>query len=265
MRILSQTIISIILIYSLVLGTVVMARGHEDWFITKTAYGKATQDVGELAARFGVPYSFTRSGKVIYSDGFEASLAPWQVQTGTGIGTVERDDEISFRGAYSAKMTPHADAPQKSQITKTIPFILSGKMGLEAMVAGETAADNAYLKIGIRKDDVYYTFQYKLILGDTTLFVQTDETEWTPVADIGGDIAEGVGNFYLMKMMIDTRVMKYHSVQINDHVYGITDLEPWSHTDELPDTILIALKAVDTSGDQGIIRFDDVTLTIDEP
>jgi len=261
----TQVIISIILIHSLVIGTVIMARGHEDWFINKQAFGKALQDVGEMAARFGVPYSFTRSGKVIYSDGFEASLAPWQVEIGDGCGTVERDDEVSFRGAYSAKFTPSADTPQQSLITKTIPFVLSGKIGLEAMVSGEAAADDVYLHIGIRKDELYYYFQYKVILGDTTLYVKSSETEWTLVADIGGDIASGAGNFQLIKMIIDTDTLTYHSVQFNNHVYDVSGIGTYEFVNELPDMIQIGLKAVDTSGDQGIIRFDDVTFTIDEP
>lgn len=242
-----------------------MARGHEDWFITKTAFGKAMSDVGELAARQGMPYSFTRSGKVIYSDGFEASIAPWQVITGAGFGTVERDDVISFRGAYSLKFTPADTGAQESKVNKIIPFILSGKIGLEVLVAGENAADNVYLELEVRQDEVYYNFHYKLIMSSTSLYYLNSSNAWTEIVSLGYDISVDHGSFHLMKMVIDTDTMKYQYFRLDNTVYDISGNAGLATVDAKPDSMLIGLRVIDTTGDQGIVRFDDLTVTVDEP
>ena len=242
-----------------------MPRGHEDWFINKQAFGKALSDVGELAARLNVPYSFTRSGKVIYTDGFEASIAPWNVITGAGFGTVERDDVVSFRGAYSLKFTPAVDGVQEAKANKIIPFILSGNIGIEVLVAGEAAADNIYLELEVRQDEVYYQFHYKIVMSTTTLSYLKPVSGWTEIVSLGYDISTDVGNFHLLKMVINTDTMRYNYVRLDNVVYDISGSEGRSTVDAKPDAMLIGLRVVDTSADQGIVRFDDVTLTIDEP
>ena len=261
----STSFIGIVILIILVMGTIVMARGHEDWFINKQSFGKPVIDVGEQAARFGVPYSYTRSGKVIYSDGFEASLAPWNVITGAGFGTVERDNEVSFRGVYSLKFTPAVDGVQEAKVNKIIPFILAGNIGIEVLVAGEAAADNVYLELEVRQDEIYYQFHYKIVMSSTTLYYLKPVSGWTEIASLGYDISTDVGNFHLLKMVINTNTMRYKYVRLDNIVYDISGSEGKSGADVKPDAMLIGLRVVDTSADQGIVRFDDVTVTIDEP
>jgi len=260
-----KTIAVLILIGLTLIGAATMARGHEDWFITKTAFGKALSDVGELGARLGIPYSFTRSGKVIYSDGFEVSLAPWNIITGAGYGTIVRDNVVSFRGSYSAKFTPSATSPYFSEMTKGLPFTLSGKIGIEVVVGGEVGADNVYIQIGIRKDGWYYDFRYKFTLSTTTLYYLNPGNAWTEIDAIGGDLAAGGGVAQLLKLVVDTDSLTYQYVRFNNKVYDLSGIDTLNFDSPLSDAIIIGLRAGGISAAQGVIRFDDLTVTIDEP
>lgn len=254
-----------ILILILFMGVVSMARGHEDWFINKAAFGKALSDVGELAARFGVPYSFTRSGKVIYSDGFEASLSPWQIAVGAGFGTVEIVTDVSYRGVNCLKMTPAAAGVQLSRAQKFIPYALSGKIGIEALVWGTTDADFAWLRLGIRKNGVfsYYVFHFDFPTGK--LYYLDSGNAKALAYEMGNSFLSDDGSFNLMKLVIDPSITTYDYIQINNTRVPLSGISPYSFANPAQDIILVGLFAEDADGDQGVIYFDDITVTIDEP
>ena len=102
-------------------------------------------------------------------------------------------------------------------------------------------------------------------MSTTTLSYLKPVSGWTEITSLGYDISTDVGNFHLLKMVINTDTMRYNYVRLDNVVYDISGSEGRSTVDAKPDAMLIGLRVVDTSADQGIVRFDDVTLTIDEP
>jgi len=242
-----------------------MARGHEDWFINKQAFGKALQDVGEMAARFGVPYSFTRSGKVIYSDGFESSLSPWQVLEGAGYGTVELDTTVSYRGNNSVKFTPSADTNYLAAIQKTTPYVVQGKVGLEVLVAGMPDAEYAQLLLGFRIDDWFTYYSFYLYFPTTKLMYKDSDNNKHEIVIIGGDAGSDGHYHHLMKIVVDPESGEYDYVQLNNTRVSLAGIAGYTWEEVGVDKILVGLAAQDTQAAEGVLYMDDLTLSIDEP
>ncbi len=242
-----------------------MPRGHEDWFITKTAFGKALSDVGELGARLGIPYSFTRSGKVIYSDGFEASAAPWEYAESEGGGVGERDSTYSFRGAYSYKLQAPAGVEAYAVIQKPIPYVRSGKAGIDALLWTSTNCESVYIELYFRTGGYVsrYRIRVRTELGDIN--INTPGPSWTEVLSGLGDLTGGNRFFYYFKLVIDPENEKYNYLLMNNNRVDLSSYSPYKFVQAGPEYILVILRSVSYDGTPGPVYIDDVTLTIDEP
>ena len=109
-----------------------MARGYPDWGINTGAFGQFETDINEIPARLGSPYSFLRSGKVIFADKIETNLSHWIAEnTGAG-GAISRDTTFSFFGSGSLKIVPATDGADNHAATRFVPLIESGNVGLSS-------------------------------------------------------------------------------------------------------------------------------------
>ena len=265
MRKLTQALIIIVLLITPVAGVVVMARGHEDWFIVKTAFGKALQDVGEQAARFGVPYSFTRSGKVIYSDGFEASLAPWRVgKVGTDT-VVERSDTYSYRGAYSLHILTDDGVADYGRIEKLITYLQDTRTGIEFL--GWFIGASAYIIVGadVRTTTAGMRCRIKINYDGVLSYYGADEN-YHEFASLGGGFNVAHPAFFLFKLVIDMEKDTYAYFRVNETIYDLSSYLPFIITSTIPGRIDWRIQGFsDPGGDTGEFYIDDVTVTIDEP
>jgi hypothetical protein len=242
-----------------------MARGSNDWNVDTGARSLFVPDPVEAIMRAGVPGPFLRSGRVVYADSFEASLVPWQVITGVGYGTAELDADYAFRGAQCLRMTPAAVNPQRTLLQKPIPYVITGKVGIEAVVWGEDAADQFFVGLGVRSDNVFTYYYFYLFFADTTLSYLSSSDTVEDVATYNVDTGGGTLNFQLMKLVIDPLNDQYSYIQLNNDRYDLTGIQGYSFANSGPDYVIALLRAADTSGDQGIVRVDDVVVTMDEP
>jgi len=265
MRSITQTIISIILIYSLVIGTVVMPRGHEDWFIVKTAFGKALQDVGELGARFGVPYSFTRSGKVIYSDGFEASLAPWRVSTVGTDTVVERDDTYSYRGVYSLHITTDDGVADWGMIQKLITYLQDTRTGIEFLGWFTGSADHIVVGADVQTPTAGMRIRVKINYDGVLSYYGSDEA-FHEFASLGGGFNVAHPAFFLFKLVIDMENDGYAYFRVNETIYDLSSYSPFVISSTIPGRLDWRIQGFsDPDGYACDYYIDDVTITIDEP
>lgn len=242
-----------------------MARGHEDWFIVKTAFGKALQDVGELGARFGVPYSFTRSGKVIYSDGFEASLAPWRVgKVGTDT-VVTLDSTYSYRGAYSLHIHTDDGIADYGRIEKLIAYLQDTRTGLEFLGWFTGSSDHIIVGADVRTPTAGMRCRIKIDYDGTLSYYEADET-YHEFASLGGGFNVANPAFFLFKLVIDMENDGYAYFRVNETIYDLSSYSPFVITSTIPGRIDWRIQGFsDPLGIAAEYYIDDVTITIDEP
>lgn len=265
MRKITQALISITLIITLLTGTVIMARGHEDWFIQTGQFSFADIDTAELGARFGVPYSFTRSGKVIYSDGFEASLAPWRVGKVGADTVVELSNTYSYRGAYSLHILTDDGVADYGRIEKLITYLQDTRTGIELL--SWSIGASSYLIIGadVRTPTAGMRCRIKVNYDGVLSYYEADET-YHEFASLGGGFNVAHPAFFLFKLVIDMENDGYAYFRVNETLYDLSSYSPFVITSTIPGRIDWRIQGFsDPGGDTGEFYVDDVTITIDEP
>lgn len=254
-----------VLVTLITFGVFGMARGHEDWFINKRAFGKAMSDMGELGARFGIPYSFTRSGKVIYSDGFEASLAPWRVGTKGTDTVVERSDTYSYRGAYSLHILTDDGVDDYGRIEKLITYLQDTRTGIEFL--GWFTASPEYIIVGadVQTPTAGMRCRIKINYDGTLDYYGADEN-YHNFATLGGGFYVGHPSFFLFKLVIDMEKDNYAYFRVNETIYDLSSYSPFVIASTIPGRIDWRIEGFsDPLGVAAEYYIDDVTITIDEP
>lgn len=254
-----------LLIITIVVGVGLMARGHEDWFINKAAFGKALQDVGELGARFGLPFSFTRSGKVIYSDGFEADITPWRVSTQGAGSSVTRDTTYPFRGLGALYLHTDTGAADFARVDKLITYLDDSRTGMEFLAWFHGAS--CILRIGADVQTPTLGARFKInIHYDGTLEYLDTANNYVQFGSLGGGLNVGHPAYFLYKMVIDMKTGKYAYLRVNETIYDMSALSPYGLTTTAPGRINWLLQGwSEPAGWSGEFHIDDVTITVDEP
>jgi len=249
----------------LLIGAVTMARGHEDWFIVKTAFGKALSDVGELGARLGIQYSFTRSGNFIYSDVFEASLGPWLFTTLVTDTVVERDDTYSYRGAYSLHIITDDGVADWGGIEKLITYLQDTRTGLEYLAWFTGSSD--FMRVGADVQTPTSGMRCRINIGyDGKLSYFGSDEAYHEFADLGGGFNVATPAFFLFKLVIDMENDGYAYFRVNETIYDLSSYSPFVIASTIPGRVDWHIRGFsDPGGDVGEFYIDDVTITIDEP
>lgn len=254
-----------VFIVVILIGVFIMARGHEDWFIVTDAFSKAVQDSGELGARFGIPYSFTRSGKVIYSDSFEADITPWRASVVGAGSTVTRDTTYPFRGLGCLYLETDTGVADYARVQKLLAYLDDTRTGLEFL--GWFTGSAEVLRIGAEVQTPTAGLRYRVNINyDGKLEYLNASDVYVEFADLGGGFYVGHPAYYLFKLVIDMKTGNYGYMRVNETIYDMSSYTPKSLTTAIPGRIDWFLQGwSDPLGSAGKYYIDDLTITIDEP
>jgi len=241
-----------------------MARGHEDWGINTGQLAFVDADTAELAVRLGSPNVWRRSGRVIYIDGFEGSLAPWLKLTGGTGSAAEIVREFSNQGSGSVRITPGSDGNQRMILEKRLPYFPNARTGMEVAMwplNGVTA-----LKICLIKHTATerVAFHIRVRPAEKDVSYWTNPGGYTIIADIH-DVIDVNTNFFLLKMIVDFETNQYIRAYLNETEYSLSGISAGIDVIGGDNRYLVAqLRTEDTSGGQALSYMDDLIVTIDE-
>ena len=248
-----------------------------DWGAGGGEFVAPAYDVSALEAMvsIGGPRVWYRTGHVIYADGFEMSLAPWQlVFLGTGAAIV-RTGRKSFAGAYALEITPSTTGGGTvgQRLSKRFPFLMNTRVGLEIMLNIEDDLVNTvalpYIRINLFDGTTLY-------LGTIVIDGNNDKLQYQRSSDgTLVDLAIGLGQiggasvtpfFHVIKLVIDLALRQYVSCSFNSLVIPMTGLP----LREVANPTVKHLEAqfglwtTDVTPQQKVL-FDNLIVTVDEP
>lgn len=132
-----------------------MARGHEDWQLTGSSFGGVDLDSNELAVRLGAPFSFYRTGKILWATNFARDVSDIdsisQLSDTTGVIV----NSNPFIGQKSFRIKRDGVGGGSITLLKQMPNILLPSIGVEIFLFDE---DNGQDEITIAVEYVIPQF-----------------------------------------------------------------------------------------------------------
>ncbi len=122
-----------------------MPHGTPDWGLVgpkSTVYG--LDDLGELGVRLGSPVVWDRRGDVVFATDFRNGAGDVYLDwVGAAGGSVLHAGNTR-QGAYCLKLTAGSDLTLWAAVTKNLPFLVSGRLGMEVSFSYDTDTDYVY-------------------------------------------------------------------------------------------------------------------------
>lgn len=213
-----------------------MAHGTPDWWGSEpTSTVLQIQDVGELAARLGSPDTHHRGGNVIFIDGFENGLSPYEVvYFGAGSGVVVSAD-TSRNGGFSCKLDTGAVELAYAEVLRRQPYPSVSKHALELSFTLDDNASDVHLFIAVYDGTNCTTFGVRYLPGTDKWQYIDDGGDWQDLATSVVLVADS-DLFHWAKLIIDLEAGEYVRLLYNsqeESMAGIagyqfaSDNSPW--------------------------------------
>ena len=245
--------------------TAIMARGYPDWGINTGAFGQHELDLSENAARLGSPYSFLRSGKVIFADEIDTNISHWIAEnTGAG-GAITRDTTFSFFGSGSLKIVPATDGADNHAATRFVPLIKSGNVGLTLLLWATSDKNKIWIDLYTIPDDGGRAQRVQIDVENKTISYRHSSGTYITVFEPNTLYHADAPTWMLIKLVVNVENDEYERLYFNDQVADISGIQGPSAASIWPSIVQISIRAFDTSGSKAPVYVDGVVLTIDEP
>jgi len=243
-----------------------MARGYPDWGVLTSQIASHETDLAELAARLGSPYTFTRSGKVLFYDTFRGGIPHWILSnSGTGSTAIALLTTGFFAPGSLRLISGTAVSTAYAGIKKRFPDLTNGKYGIEILFWCTHTDDIMEVSLYRNSGASQYQFAARVNLNADKLQVYNDSALYTDIATIG-NLALTDESWNVLKMVIDVNALTYKSVRLNgtlvtsgfpspDTIGSITD----------PGLIELRLKKSNPVSSAKAAYVASCILTIDEP
>ncbi len=220
-------------------------------------------DLGELAARLGSPVTYSRSGTVMFADGFEDGLSPYELASSDPTYLVSLSTTISFRGAQSAKFFHDKDEISNPRLLKHIPLYRTGKMGFEFHFRNES--DNEIFTFGLSKQEggIFYSALIKITVSDGTIKYFDSEGTFTTIETL--DLTVGAFKaWHAVKLFVDYDTNSYVRLWVDDNEYLLTDLALWNTVSVEADYLMAEILLNWYPGNDLTMYVDDFIVSVDE-
>ena len=274
----------------LLIGVIIMARGHPDWWIQTGQFSFADIDTAELAVRIGSPITLHRSGRVIYLTGFEIDVNDWTFFSG-GVGAEAMEwwggdggeaAKQPLRGSGAMKLTISDDDDDNgfyvNQAIKVLPAVWSGKLGIEMTFAIDDNVERIVLELSYDDGDTVVTGAIMIDAANSKLLYFDGDTEediadYTEFADMPGNTLQPPELVSLrwcnVKMILSSDLGEFTNFIFNgrsfaDELAGVETLSASSSVTAF-ERLKIGIHAFGDDNSQGVLYVDDVILTQDEP
>lgn len=241
-----------------------MPHGQPDW---GRAAGKdfvhVSQDIAELAVRLGSPVRYHRSGNVLFMDGFEHGLAPWVNQHSAGICDIVLTQETAATGGVCAELQLGVGAGSFCNLTKPVPHVLPGKVGISAAFSFTANMKGYWLVIEGRDGALswYYAIRYNHV--DGLLEYINKAQKWLPLETIPNLVADSK-YFHYMKLTVDLVNQEYGYAFFDQATYAIPKVEIYTTSSSNWPYISGTIYAEGNETDISKVYVDDVVITGEE-
>lgn len=184
-------------------------------------------DLAELAARLGSPNTYDRRGTVVWMTDFRYGLQGSTPGTSDAECEYRISAERSHFGGYSLKLDPSDETGSYVEWGNVVQFMLTGKVGLEALISLGADPDAVLLKI------LYFDgttqqrgeVSYDPATGDWT--VRTGITTWETVLE-SFKIQQDATAWNPIKLVIDVESGEYVRLQVARQIVDISEHDLYS-------------------------------------
>jgi len=242
-----------------------MARGHPDWGIHTDAFGSHELDIAELAARLGSPYTFFRTGKVIFTDDFHSSHKQWRARTDGAGGSIERVDGTAFFGDGSLMITPANVAGNYQLAERYVPLIGEGNAGLELLLWMTSEKNKVWLDLYVVPDDGGRALRVQIDAESGIVSYRNSAGDYETVFTLNTAYSAINPIWLILKLVVNIEDEKYERLYCNNEVKDLSGLSAPVAMSVWPSMFRVAITAFDTDGAQAPIYVDGIVFTIDEP
>ncbi|KKM84377.1 hypothetical protein LCGC14_1299700 [marine sediment metagenome] len=242
-----------------------MARGYPDWGINTGAFGQFETDINEIPARLGSPYSFLRSGKVIFADKMDTNISQWIAESSASGGAITRDTTFSFFGSGSLKIVPSTNGNGYHAATRFVPLIESGNVGLTLLLWSTSDKHLIWIDFYTIPDDGGRAQRIQIDVENKTISYRHSSGSYITVFEPNTLYSEDAPTWMLIKLVVNVENNEYVRLHFNDQVADISGIQGPVAASIWPSIVQISIRAFDTSGSKAPLYVDGVVLTIDEP
>lgn len=243
-----------------------MSRGHADWGVLDSSISTHETDLGELAARLGSPYTFTRSGRVLFLDTFKAGIVHWITSVlGTGSTVISLLTTGFFSPGSLRLISGTAVSTAHATIKKRFPVISNSKYGVEIIFWSNDT--NNILEVDLYHNSGSNQYQFSARVNQDTdqLEVLNSFGSFTNVGSIP-NLALSDESWNVLKVVVDIANHAHDYILLNSTLISSGLPSPnvqGSITD--PGLVELRIKKSNTTSGAKAVYIASVVLTVDEP
>ena len=221
-------------------------------------------DMAELAARLGSLVSFDRRGTLVWMDGFENSLSPWESQaagTGAAVAVVTSP---TYQGGYSCKLTGGSTDPWVALVQKNAQVITLNRLGVEFTFSQETSYDYIESYAFYSSGTQYITWRIRLNPATNTLQYKDAAGAWQTFA-AWKFADENKCRFHTLKYVVDLDTHEFVRCFLDRNVYVFSGEKPQVSAVVDNPSLLIRFSVYSRAGFNDVVYVDNAIVTADEP
>lgn len=201
-----------------------MAHGTPDWWGSEpTSTVHLIQDVGELAARLGSEDTHHRGGNVLYIDGFENGLGPYDTLAGGAGSAVLISAESSRNGAYSCKLTTGAVESAYAWLAKYLVHPAISNVALELSATLDDDAVSVQIGFSVYDGTNLTIYSVRYVPSTNKWQYQGSGATWHDLAT-GVDLHADDKLFHTFKLVIDLDASEYLKLYYDDQEEDMSGL-----------------------------------------
>lgn len=249
----------------LVLEVAKMPHGQRAWSnigADQVVHGLA--DSAELAARLGSADTHNREGNVVFIEGFEHGMQPWN-PAASGTGGEVRVSNLAYRSSgYSCRLHDGSEYAYGAQISRPFPIPVLGRYGFEFSFHPDDNLQYLIATLAYRDGTIEHQFQVTYDAVEETL-LQTIPGGSSVAFAAGVDLYTGEGIFHTLKLVADLAGDAWVRVILDENEFELTDYGPYTFAWSGSPHINLIITTYGQSGLSSTIYVDDIIVTQNEP
>jgi len=242
-----------------------MAKGQPDfgqYAPTETIVGLS--DMGELAARLKSISTFDRRGNVIFLDDFEDGIVKWGKYSAAGGGSVEWDATRARNGGFCAKLSTGGSTDDDASAFRNLPYPKLSKIGGEVSVSLGVYLKTILWMLRLDSGTSILEAKVRWTKATKTWACDASGAGWTDLAPIT-TLETSVVLFHTFKLVCDFPNQRYDKLVVNNTIFDLSALVIPSISPGDAPYLRPRLEITTPSNNAGVVYFDDIIITQNEP
>lgn len=189
--------------------------------------------IEELAARLKSPYTFNRTGEVLWLDDFSSGISKFGFGTsGTG-GTFTSSSDSGYISGKCAELLCPTTLLRQIYMKKAFPYPKLSKMGVEFSVCLGRYIDEFRIQIELYDGStqhwyvVYWDRPKTISYDDSGLVKQTLDSDYR-LENWNINLDSDPRMYHIVKLIVDPENDKYDKLIINNKVWDMSNISPYT-------------------------------------